>query len=638
MNKNPSMNNDARQLQRQQSDIYFDHGTDLSSKLVVRDHELMFAFNNENENSSNVDDNNMNNNGAANGGNGNGSNVGWLGFVVSKIKIGAFSQGISSKINENVRQYDLLKQSGLRFDRAIGISSICFGLNQNCTKVLGYILRQHSIDCIEFTDRDYKLLWTYSLRNIMAPNEKTIIISLLGQGLSILTGYIDDIYGQALTVRLFKINVNKSDNNRGNNQEIVGLPPQRPVQPLRPYGVCPVQLPPHIRLQDLHKLRYQSFWSYYNDPKANKNMDSFASHNQDDMNNNNDNKNDKEEMDADSDGPGFGPIGFLKRQTSMAEFVEQRKDERNDIIKCQHYLVAPFGMVWNTDNSSQFIALFPLIHTNKSDDSLLDLNNDKCDEIWERLYGDYNRLYPGMQLNNTCGPDGDHFRNDLVTIFEPSLSRNNDNKIPFYGGGCMLLPYRFEDDWKEKHDENNDNMPQFNLDRSSQEEDDEKKIIQEDDEETDDGTGSTRNRNRNRNKRKNKTGDELYAKTAACRHEMRQLQGGGYGYFMNDKYQIMRLKYSLSSAMARIHPDMNHYQQQQKELEGVKTKKLIRLAFSEYRNGNEGQPRANRLSDKLIQEKDINILSTQICKISESILDLELFDTFKVTDVPELVT
>ena len=102
----------------------------------------------------------------------------------------------------------------------------------------------------------------------------------------------------------------------------------------------------------------------------------------------------------------------------MAEFVEQINDERNDIINSQHYLVAPFGMVWSIDNSSQFVAVFPLLYTDKTDDSLLNINNMKCDKIWERLYGDYNRLYPEMQLNNTCGPDGDHFNNDLVTVFE----------------------------------------------------------------------------------------------------------------------------------------------------------------------------------------------------------------------------
>jgi len=54
------------------------------------------------------------------------------------------------------------------------------------------------------------------LRNIINPNDKTIGISLLG--ISILTGFVDQQYGQALTVR-FKINtndnfvINQSDNN-----------------------------------------------------------------------------------------------------------------------------------------------------------------------------------------------------------------------------------------------------------------------------------------------------------------------------------------------------------------------------------------------------------------------------------------
>lgn len=80
--------------------------------------------------------------------------------------------------------------------------------------------------------------------------------------------------------------------------------------------------------------------------------------------------------------------------------------------------------------------------------------------------------------------------------------------------------------------------------------------------------------------------------------------------------------------MASIHPDIEHYQQLQKVQESKKIKTMIRLAFSEYRRGKEGEPRASRLCDKLIKEKDLNILSEQIFRISESILNLKLFDTF----------
>ena len=58
--------------------------------------------------------------------------------------------------------------------------------------------------------KEYKLVWTFSLRNIINPNDKTIGISLLGQCLSILTGFVDQQYGNALTVRLFKINTNNN--------------------------------------------------------------------------------------------------------------------------------------------------------------------------------------------------------------------------------------------------------------------------------------------------------------------------------------------------------------------------------------------------------------------------------------------
>eukprot|EP00483_Globobulimina_turgida_P004122 UN04130 len=58
----------------------------------------------------------------------------------------------------------------------------------------------------------------------------------------------------------------------------------------------------------------------------------------------------------------------------------------------------------------------------------------------------------------------------------------------------------------------------------------------------------------------------------------------------------------------------------------------IRLAFSEYRNGNQGKPRAHRLSHKLINE-DVHVLSTQICMISEDILNLKLFDTFSSSNI-----
>ena len=72
----------------------------------------------------------------------------------------------------------------------------------------------------------------------------------------------------------------------------------------------------------------------------------------------------------------------------MTEFVQQRNTERNDIIDSQHHLVAPFGMLWNCDHSqSQFIAVFPLSSTDKADERLLNIDNPKCDESWEQLYG-----------------------------------------------------------------------------------------------------------------------------------------------------------------------------------------------------------------------------------------------------------
>eukprot|EP01084_Bolivina_argentea_P031421 58160_1 len=271
----------------------------------------------------------------------------------------------------------------------------------------------------------------------------------------------------------------------------------------------------------------------------------------------------------------------------MAEFVEQRQGLKNEIIQCQHELVAPFGMLWSTDpllhnDCDAFIAMFPLLDIAMSD------------EIWDRLYGDYGDLYPQMLLDNTVGPDGDHFNNGLVSTFElrnshmPSTSPTSS--IPFYGGGCMLLPYDFGHGWRQQQMERN--------------EDDEKQIVEK---ETTDGG-------------------------VIARKRLRQLGGGGYGYFLNEKYQIMRIKYSLQCAMASKHADMDHYERVQREEEAKKMKMNIRLAFSEFRNGKEGQPRAHRLSYKLLGEKH-DILSSNVAQLSESILDLKLFDTFRASDV-----
>jgi len=221
-----------------------------------------------------------------------------------------------------------------------------------------------------------------------------------------------------------------------------------------------------------------------------------------------------------------------------------------------------------------------------------------------------------MHLNNSCGPDNEHIRNHLVTVFEPNgIAQNNDGLIPFYGGGCMMLPYSIKSD--AEMDEGRAKTDEEDTDRSSDQEEDEKLVVESEIDAvyaTDDGDESENMR--------------IWKETRKLRRGIRQLPGGGYGYFMNNKYQIMRLKYSISAAMARIHPDLEHYQQLQQEEEGKKTKKLIRLAFSEYRNGTQGRPRADRLCDRLIKEQNLSILSTQICRISLSILNLKLFDTF----------
>ena len=72
-------------------------------------------------------------------------------------------------LNESERQLQALKQSGLRFDIRLKVKAICFVLNQHCTK----------------------LLWVFSIRSFIGYTDKTINMSLLGQGLSILTGYVE---------------------------------------------------------------------------------------------------------------------------------------------------------------------------------------------------------------------------------------------------------------------------------------------------------------------------------------------------------------------------------------------------------------------------------------------------------------
>ena len=136
------------------------------------------------------------------------ANIGWLRSIVTKIKFGALTQAATNHtLNETVRPLQTLKQSRLRFDTRLKVKAICFGLNQQCTKVIAYTLREDSVDCIEFTGDSYKLLWVFSIRPFIGYNDKLINMSLLGQGLSILTGYVDEQYGQALTVRLFKITI-----------------------------------------------------------------------------------------------------------------------------------------------------------------------------------------------------------------------------------------------------------------------------------------------------------------------------------------------------------------------------------------------------------------------------------------------
>merc|ERR1712228_578953 len=90
-------------------DIYFvDQDSDMGNKVIVRDHELLFAFSNQNE--TDLDETNDANN----------WNVGWLGSFVSKIKIASYAQ------QNNCDNMELrIRQSGQSFDANIGIISIC---------------------------------------------------------------------------------------------------------------------------------------------------------------------------------------------------------------------------------------------------------------------------------------------------------------------------------------------------------------------------------------------------------------------------------------------------------------------------------------------------------------------------------
>ena len=100
MNRNQSRNKNDK------SDINLDHGTDASLKVHVKDNELLFVYDNENHNMSNHN-NNQPESTETNG------NVGWLGFVVSKIKIGANALGQvainNSFLDENTKKLKSIK-------------------------------------------------------------------------------------------------------------------------------------------------------------------------------------------------------------------------------------------------------------------------------------------------------------------------------------------------------------------------------------------------------------------------------------------------------------------------------------------------------------------------------------------------
>ena len=125
-------------------DIYFDHGSDLAGMVVVRDHEVLFAYDNENDTDATAPSNS--NVRQAQGS----ANVGWLGYVVSKIKLGANALGQAANgLDADAQRLQLLKQSGLQLSTNLGIVAMCFGLNAARTKVLGYTLRRDSIECVD---------------------------------------------------------------------------------------------------------------------------------------------------------------------------------------------------------------------------------------------------------------------------------------------------------------------------------------------------------------------------------------------------------------------------------------------------------------------------------------------------------
>ncbi|ETO23423.1 hypothetical protein RFI_13758, partial [Reticulomyxa filosa] len=264
--------------------------------------------------------------------------------------------------------------------------------------------------------------------------------------------------------------------------------------------------------------------------------------------------------------------------------------------------VVPVAMIWSDmanskSSDSAFFAVAPLIN-----------QNDDNDEVWQGIQRDYRRLY-GYELCDNESPDhetavqhmvttinwlGDWKRTPSIDVLDatsPSTLSPAEHGMAMFGGGIVTLPYDFAR-----------NVPANGASRSvrGKQENKEDGNIQEQKWMSDDNTEEECNLSLPLLERDLDTWeDHSDVPSVSKRNTPKQLTGGGYAYFLNEKYQVMRVKFSLSCARA-AKVDMFANNKELKQRQNERHETMMKLAFTLFEHGPSKYARASRVAQELI--------------------------------------
>ncbi|ETO26701.1 hypothetical protein RFI_10437 [Reticulomyxa filosa] len=270
-------------------------------------------------------------------------------------------------------------------------------------------------------------------------NVEPLKMSLIGQGLCVLAGHLDEFYGVMLRLYLYRIveNTQCTLNKLQSSQE------DWHEHPLQLYHTIEIPMSEYekIKVRSLASLNLDTMWSYCNDLESDWSgaADTFES-SFDDESNSNSNSSDEEEEEA-----------YFKDMITQLKKAETLLD--------QQWLIVPVAVLWSgeghdddtTEANSAFIVTTPLV---KLENHLSP--DDNKDEVWKRIRQDYMFLYGGQDPTSESSPDHSLVSRHLVTVMDLSRllkisSADGSSVLPntfswegylaTYGGGIVHVPY-----------------------------------------------------------------------------------------------------------------------------------------------------------------------------------------------------